>query len=989
LRIRAFLLPLVVGWSAIQCAPLAAQSIVSGSLSGTVLRDDGGHLSQALVTLRSLDLGLALEATTDTNGAFSFTFVEPGSYELRVEALGFRPVVASPVTITGGAARNITLSLEPAPARVTTVDTTTLDAGAATLWRPGGIRLGARRIADLPDPLDDLAALGGLSSRNDAALGSEGLPGALSVVVADGVPFPRATHPALRGQALPVAGFSRRAVSALDVFGNPTDIEWGAAAGAFLAPTSRMSTREGGAALEGGWSGDPLWSSSKLAFDAPSLMSFWASGATALEITPDTSRLFLAGEALQYETPLAPRLTPDIAGALVGLGEGMADGLSAPAVQRISRATGAARLDWWMGPSRRFMLRADVGRVKREFGPFGPSGLRYGGGEPEQATDFSLMGGVTSEYGQGLALELRGGISASDRTFGGGSSEVPYTTLTGAGLSFGGPALGTAAAARRIDGHFSPVVHYEVGPGSLKAGAQIRVTQHTLDYAVHEDPTYVFSDAAAANADRGAMIRSGEAPESSFSTTELSLFGQYAWDAAPGLRVTVGGRFDYEVLPGSEATINSDWMIASGLRNDEYPSKLSQFGAVASVVWDVAGDGRTLVEGTASQVNGDMDPWILHEVFSSDTGFDVTRFAGAGIGWPGNSLPVGAHTTPSLSLLGPDSKAPRSTRAGVGMTRRLSGGWALHADGVFRRTDFLPRRRDLNLAPLPLGTDANGRDVFGDLEKLGSVAVATPGTNRRFPEFDQVWAIDTDGWSEYRGVSVGIERVGGGADFFATYTRSETRDNWVGAATGLPDAQLDPTVPDTPTWSEGVSDFDVPDRLVAGTTLHLGPSGVLGLSAVYRYESGLPFTAAYRLGVDANGDGSWRNDVAWVPSASEIAGLLSEWPCLDAQAGAFAVRNGCRGPARHALDARARVRLGRIGGRGVEIVVDGYGLVENEDGIRDTALLLVDPGQAIGSSAGGTTVTLPVTVNPDFGKVLVPTGRGRILRVGIRIGGGS
>ncbi len=69
--------------------------------------------------------------------------------------------------------------------------------------------------------------------------------------------------------------------------------------------------------------------------------------------------------------------------------------------------------------------------------------------------------------------------------------------------------------------------------------------------------------------------------------------------------------------------------------------------------------------------------------------------------------------------------------------------------------------------------------------------------------------------------------------------------------------------------------------------------------------------------------------------------------------------------------------------------MDVFNLIEREDGIRDTALLLVDPAASISTSSDGGTVTVPVTVNPDFGKLVVPMSRGRMLRIGFRIGGGS
>jgi hypothetical protein len=76
--------------------------------------------------------------------------------------------------------------------------------------------------------------------------------------------------------------------------------------------------------------------------------------------------------------------------------------------------------------------------------------------------------------------------------------------------------------------------------------------------------------------------------------------------------------------------------------------------------------------------------------------------------------------------------------------------------------------------------------------------------------------------------------------------------------------------------------------------------------------------------------------------------------------------------------------LGRLGGREASLVIDGFNLIETEDGIVDDALLLVDP--AAGITTSGSTVTIPFTLNPDFGSVLYPASRGRMVRVGFRIG---
>ena len=86
----------------------------------------------------------------------------------------------------------------------------------------------------------------------------------------------------------------------------------------------------------------------------------------------------------------------------------------------------------------------------------------------------------------------------------------------------------------------------------------------------------------------------------------------------------------------------------------------------------------------------------------------------------------------------------------------------------------------------------------------------------------------------------------------------------------------------------------------------------------------------------------------------------------------------------HAVDARVRIRLGRLMGREASLTLDGLNLIESEDGVIDDALLLVDPTGTITSSGGVTTI--PLVANPEFGSVLYPSSRGRMLRIGLRIG---
>lgn len=434
------------------------------------------------------------------------------------------------------------------------------------------------------------------------------------------------------------------------------------------------------------------------------------------------------------------------------------------------------------------------------------------------------------------------------------------------------------------------------------------------------------------------------------------------------------------MIPDSEPTANTAWLQASGLRNDVYPSAFGQLGATGMLTWDPSLDGSTRIFGTVSSHHGDLDPGALSQLFSQDGTATSTHFAGSGLDWPMSTLPGGATPETMLTLLGPDARAPRSTRGTVGLVRSLTSSWNLHVGAVYRRTDFLLRRRNLNRSAVPAALDPWGRYVFGTLAQDGALVSATAADVRRFAGFNEAWALDPDGWSEYWGMSGGLEYSSQSINLSVAYTRSETTDNWIGAASGLVDAELSPALPGLDDWSEGTSDFDAPDRLVvtARTSLSL-----MTASAVYRLRSGLPFTPRYRTGVDANGDGSVRNDVAFV-DATTVTQLLEDWKCLAESLGAFATRNSCRGPVSHGLDVRVSLDLGGVMGRRASLIVDGLDLIESKDGIIDDALLLVDPAGTI--TSGGGTVTIPFMVNPDFGDVIYPTSRGRMIRIGFRIG---
>ena len=78
---------------------LCSQSASTGALMGGVADPTGAVLPGAQLTLRNTGTGESRTAVADQEGAYRFSLLAPGEYELTVEAVGFAPLVMRGVLI--------------------------------------------------------------------------------------------------------------------------------------------------------------------------------------------------------------------------------------------------------------------------------------------------------------------------------------------------------------------------------------------------------------------------------------------------------------------------------------------------------------------------------------------------------------------------------------------------------------------------------------------------------------------------------------------------------------------------------------------------------------------------------------------------------------------------------------------------------------------------------------------------------------------------
>lgn len=962
-------------------APLAAQSIVAGALEGVVADTLGTPLDQTDVTLRDRATGFARTTTTARDGRFRLALLPPGVYDAYVERIGFRPRLVTVIGIEPGATRDVVFYLDAAVPPVTAADTSPLDASTRLAGSDPFRWVAGQDLAELADPLRRMGAAGSLFAVQGEGLGLNGLPGRLGGVAVDGVPHAAARHPQEPGGALDGIAFPLEALRRVAPVLGGTDAEWpglggGVLAGSTIGGSRTLGMRVGGDVGDGERRGTLLVTGPIITDTVSFAIGFTAQRVENAGPAPWPRDSFTAA----VDTIARDSLGRDLSAYLRDNG-------------RIDVVSGFGRFDWQVASAHALTVRANIGRLVAEdvaIGENAPAAL----GSRLTAGEWSAAAELRSTLSRTLASEFRFGVDGSERDYAAGTAGAT-TTFADGGLAAG---AGAAVPGRfeRTTVRATEALHARLGDHSLKLGLAVRFDAHDRSYAAGRTGAFTFGGAMELLERRGAFAQAvGLLPVAAFKTREWAWVAQDVWRPARGLQLTLAVRASRETLPEGDVRLNAEWLRRTGISNAVQPQASWRVSPRAAFRWSVGPAGAWELHGEAGRYAEETDPAVLAEVRTHDGAVVMRRGFGALGSWPDVPDTVAAPVQgAALALLSAGFEAPRTSRAALSVRRALGGAAALHLGATYRHTDFLPRRRDLNLRSSSGLRDQNDRPIHGTLAQQGSVLGPVPGSNRRLAGFDAVAAIDPSGYSDYVALAAALERaVPRGVSLWASYTWSRTDDNWIGAAAADAAAQFSPFPDSTGAgdWTDGRSDFDVPHRAVVGAELRLPGRFGFRLAALLRYRSGSPFSPGFRAGVDANGDGVAGNDPAFVAdtlpgdATGAAAALIAANPCLRSQVGRFAERNSCRGPYQASVDLR--LALGRFewDGHPAELLVDAINVVATASGPIDAALYLVDRTGALATSPSGV-VTLPLVANPGFGRLLARRTPATVLRAGVRIG---
>lgn len=917
-----------------------AQSLTFGQLTGVVVDGARRPVPGAEVRVEDRASGAVRFAVTERSGTFRFVSLPAGRYHVRVEALGYRPVVLLDVDVGAGTDARLDVVTRQASPPVTTVDTVPRqgDAAGASDW------LFARGFAELVGPRRLASEVAGLSTTSDRNA-VEGLPWRFAEAMVEGSRLEFPGSPGGVGTDGAGLGLPTRSLSAASVGGLGFDVEVGGP-GIGILGTSRRGGRlpQTRATVEGGTA------------------NIGAAVSGSGPIQGDTAQI---NAGVDYQrSDISPLDAVD--------GDARID----------ERVSAFGRLDWQPGDRIAITTRASGSRYTSQ-GPAERSGLAAAFGNEFEAFSMQAAVNVHARVSRRVVTEWRVSSEVGDAAGLGGA--VPRTAFATTGLDQGS-AVGAPFEDQRATTRVSGLLHLDLGAHRLKGGFAASYDQNDVRYVRDSDGRFAFGDYVQGSPlnQRGAW--SGSVIDSyagAFRTSELAFLIQDSWRLAEGLTLSLGARAERSQLPLGQIERNASWLAATGLDNRAVSQPGSRLAPRVGLRWELGSQREWVIEGGGGVFHDLPDRRDLAEALTLDRGADVRRGVGDMSSWPlapsAANAPVVGRT---LSMLGPDFEGPRTQRFALGVTRRL-GAWSASLSGVYRHTDFLARRSDLNLPASAPGEDQHGRPLFGSLQQVGTLVTAVPGSNRRFAGFDAVHAIEATGFSDFWGATVGVERVqDDGLSVGLQYTYSSTTDNVLGFGNAV--LSPFPNGLNGQDWAEGRSDFDVPHRVLVAADW--AASGAVRLGVVYRLSSGAPFTPGVRGGVDANADGDWRNDPAAIDTTlAGLSDLFGKWSCLKDDIGSFATRNACRGGIVHRLDVRAALRLGSLGVGKVELLLEGLNVLAPISGPVDRALLLVDPTGTTTTDSGTGVTTVPYIVNPNFGKVLSDRSPGVLWRVGVRI----
>ena len=164
-RFRSFAPPacaIVFVFLALMIPMSASSQELRGKITGRVVDSNGGAVSGATVTVTDLARAAATTLTTNSDGIFDAPYLLPGSYQVLVEASGFKKSILDKVVVAINETRTLSIPLDVGTVQETV--TVTSEASQLNVSDPNlGLTIDRKRVDELPSIHGDPYVLMNLS----------------------------------------------------------------------------------------------------------------------------------------------------------------------------------------------------------------------------------------------------------------------------------------------------------------------------------------------------------------------------------------------------------------------------------------------------------------------------------------------------------------------------------------------------------------------------------------------------------------------------------------------------------------------------------------------------------------------------------------------------------------------------------------------------------------------------------------------------------
>jgi len=884
--------------------PAAAQAqATTGTIEGVITDATGSVLPGVTVVLSNPATGFTRELVTDAGGRYRGLALPLGTYTITAELAGFSKASRGDVALAVGQTLRLDFTLSVGGVAETievlagtpVVETTRAEQTAL---------IDERSVSNLPingrnfiDFVKLAPTVGIVQGPDGAELSINGQRGIYNNVMIDGADANNPFFGEQRGGQRPKYIISLEAVKEFQVVTDGASAEFGRSAGGFVNMVTKSGTNQvqGSAFYFGRYGG--LLSENSDGTKDQDFSQHQFGGSIGGPIRRDRSFFFLAWDQNEEARKKSKAAFDDPAINPTGEGRRLLDllatrfgapdegGAQNPLPQTNDARVFLGKMDLNMSSAHRASVRYAYSWSEQVNGTFDVPTWTISANGVEKDSSHSIVAEFHSVFSAGLLNEARVQYAREPRPRPYTGPDLPDTAIANfpggvdRSFRFGRPFFLPVIPATDQRVQAANNVTMVRGAHLIKLGGEVNWTTMNQTFVGFARGRYIFTggmpqfEAFVTDPTSPAALSSfvlylqrvplggrsiADSGTQDIPVLEPAFYLQDKWSLRPNLTLNAGLRWEGHKSPGM-LTPPSETPFAKYLSDPRFPTDTGEipddwtgWQPRVGLTWDPAGDGRTVLRGSAGLFKA-RTPGLIWANPRTANGVIFANHVGVIVQTPGGNFNFGVpsfpnlvdtrdfvNANPGIAVVDKDFKNPQSFQWSVSAERELIPNLAVGAAFNYANTIHLSRFYDPNV-DFSSTTNAEGRRIYA--------GTGSPG--RPFPDLGQVLTTDSSGRSLYRALILTINKK---------YSdRWQLQTNWVIADDRSDDDnERDPFTIRYADYLDLGSEYSLSDRHSRHRLNIFGIFDLPGdvqINALVQYRSAQPTTGTDFLGQDVNNDG--------------------------------------------------------------------------------------------------------------------------------------